>query len=1730
MKPIPATPNLCLFFLVVLYLSITLGPNKALAQRAKFTTISQTINVERFSNKKFRVLVAVKIESNHSQAYIHFFARLRKKERKIQNYWNRITFSATTKSWRQYEIEGSIDAIADSLLIGANIGRGGVFELDDFQLEIETAPGIWENIPIPNAGFEEWDDENKPANWGGVPPKPQNYNIAENKEHPYQGKSSLRIISDGYNVEHSLSLPEINVDFGLEPVSHDEHFPFYNIQCMIQDKKGFIWLGTKEGLVRYDGKNYIVFRHEPEDSLSISGDYVSCIMEDKAGGIWVGTSSAGLNYFNRETEEFTRFQHREEDSLSLSYNTVKDILEDKDGNIWVGTHGFERNSGGLNRLDRQTGKFIRYRVNPQKYPFSLETNRIIDLHEDVKGNLWIALYGGGIARYDPQIDAFKSFRIIEDREGWGSDFIMSIGSDLYGNLWLGTQWGLYCFDPENETFVERYLRDEDVNNNQLTHNYFMPVLVDRANNIWMGHNLGLFKLDQKRQEFQIMDKELFGHPMSMLLDRENILWMNTSEGLYKLNPYKNIFTNEYSNAVNNRDEKKAIVGLMAYREDKGLWFTKNIKLAHLDQQTNQLAEYDIDALPASFDPYFLGSLKMDKAGALWLGTVGRFLNKFDPNTKEFVFFDWPVNAVRDIFAVHIDEAEKIWLGTWSGLFLFDESSKSFSRVIGRYKNLTRSVIDTNQLKRGKVYSLIQDIHGNIWCGLSNGLLLKFFEHERVFEIYQPFPRDDLITYGKNGIQVIHEDKQGALWLGTAVNGLVKFDTRDTTFKAFSTEVGLKGKNIQGIIGQENKYLWISTEKGLNRLDLRSIKAKTYTIADGLPSNYFNRLSFAKDPVSGNFFFGTDKGLVSFHPDSLIENTVVPPIVISSLDRYHREENDGNAISVKGVSEKKSIKLSYKDDLLVFKFAALSYSKPKKNEYAYKMEGISDQWIQLGTKNEVTFTNLAPGNYTLHLKGSNGDGVWNEEGTQLKIRITPPWYWAWYTKTLYLIMLLGGLYALYRWRTREHRQKLAIQEKSLAQEQLLNARLQHIDKLKDQFLANTSHELRTPLQGIIGLSESLFDKEEEPDRAEDLSMIISSGKRLNSLINDILDFSKLKNFDIQLAPKPIYLKSIVEVVLKNNAPLLKGKNIELINHVPNDLPPLLADENRLQQILYNLIGNAIKFTEKGHIKIGATPPTSDSQQLITVFVEDTGIGIPESKRDTIFQEFEQADGSISREFVGTGLGLSISKRLVELHGGNMWVDSVPGKGSTFYFSLPEATEKASTLIPEATEKEFNISSATTTAAAASGIEAIKLAAPLTASSEDRIKILVVDDEPINHQVLKNYLSEDQYLVTSVMSGQEAMEAIDLGVKFDMVLLDVMMPRMSGYEVCKKVREKYLASELPIIMVTAKNQIQDLVEGLSVGANDYIAKPFSKNEFLARVKTQLDLHRIFDVAGKFVPNEFIQTLGRERITEVLSSDHIEKEVTIFYSDIRGYTTLSEKMTPEENYRFISSFNLRLGPIIRKNHGFVNRYLGDGFLAIFQQGSDTALQAAIDIQRKINEYNEERKRKKRQPIKIGIGFHTGPLIMGIIGDQVRMDTAIVSDTVNTAARIEGLTKYYKANILFSEDSLQKMPEALTPDMRYLGKVQVKGKQEPLGIYECFAGDLSVIRDKKIETLDQFKHGLNQYFNREFADAASIFQKILKLNPEDGPARLLLSKSAGYISTPVPEDWTGVEMMKEK
>ncbi len=714
------------------------------------------------------------------------------------------------------------------------------------------------------------------------------------------------------------------------------------------------------------------------------------------------------------------------------------------------------------------------------------------------------------------------------------------------------------------------------------------------------------------------------------------------------------------------------------------------------------------------------------------------------------------------------------------------------------------------------------------------------------------------------------------------------------------------------------------------------------------------------------------------------------------------------------------------------------------------------------------------------------------------------------------------------------EKSQLQSETLKQQLIANENLLKSNRLKDEFLANTSHELKTPLTGIIGLAEHLMHETSGKigeQEFQNLRMIISSSRRLAALVNDILDFSKLKNSEISLRLQSVDPKKAAEYAAFMMKPLASKKNLSLILDFPDDLPCVTADEERLEQILLNLLSNAIKFTHTGSVTLRGRLEDG----MVAVAVQDTGIGISLENQQHIFESFEQGDGTIAREFGGTGLGLSIVKKLAELHGSEIKVNSQPGIGSTFYFRLPSVETAAS--VPDAArvswkdrEKESRLEEIAAEISADEKKTADALSRDAGSEKNDlRYRILIVDDEPINLILLENLLRAAGYFVLTAEDAFEALAKLD-DAKADLVLLDLMMPRMDGYEAALQIRAKFDRLSLPIIMLTAKNQLEAMIHGFESGVNDYVTKPFNRDELLSRIEMHLDLKHINAASRLFVPGEFLKMLNRKSIIDVHLGDQTRGSMTVLFADIRAYSALSEEMTPAENFNFLNGFLSRIGPAIGGRNGFISQYFGDGLMAVFSRAPDDAIEAAIDIQKTLRNYNNERISKNRTPVSVGIGLQYGDIMLGIIGDEHRYNGAVVADTVNLASRLEGLTKIYGAGIIISNDVLVRLQNPNLFHYRFLDKVRVVGRSQPAAIFEIFDGDPPDILLRKKTLRGKFEQALAVCLERDFSKAAEILAECRALAPNDEAVVVHLKRIEYYQKNGVPEDWQGVWEMTIK
>jgi two-component system sensor histidine kinase ChiS len=604
-----------------------------------------------------------------------------------------------------------------------------------------------------------------------------------------------------------------------------------------------------------------------------------------------------------------------------------------------------------------------------------------------------------------------------------------------------------------------------------------------------------------------------------------------------------------------------------------------------------------------------------------------------------------------------------------------------------------------------------------------------------------------------------------------------------------------------------------------------------------------------------------------------------------------------------------------------------------------------------------------------------------------------------------------------------------------------------------------------------------------------SMLMAKVQRVANFTDTLFDPLTLKPNPPQRLNSSVNLHSITQDVLELCQPLIRPKNLQLRNSIAADFPPFNADANQLQQILYNLIIDMIKFTEQGAIDISATI-TPEQLQLT---VADIGINIPAE------QLLENAYSATIQQYSSTALGLIVTRRLVELNGGQLRVESIGNQGSRFILTLPISDNQQ---IPLAASDKKPLSLVKYTN---------KIAAEFKPSSVliQSFKILIVANKTVNCQALiKPFLNSPDYLIKRVANGKQVLAEIEKGFQPDLLIVDAVISPVNGYDLCQTIRRFFSANELPIILVDDKEKQPDWQKIQSYQINDYWTKPIDPNEMFARINPYLQLTQINANCNRFIPSKLLNILGYTNLSEAQLGDCVERDMTIMFADIRSFTTLSEKMSPQENFDFINNYFKKVVPTIRQHNGFVDKYIGDAIMAVFPEKAEEALDAAIEMQKQIAIYNGKQQENGTLPISVGMGLHNGSLMLGTIGEEQRMEATVISDAVNLASRLEGLTKIFGASIIFSEKFLLSLDNPLSYNYRFLGKVPVKGRKKAVSVFEAFDGEPLTSVNLKIKHRGKFELGIHLFYSRKFAEGYKIFKEICRENNQDKTALFYMKR----------------------
>ena len=1260
------------------------------------------------------------------------------------------------------------------------------------------------------------------------------------------------------------------------------------IGTIAQDSDGFMWFGGANGLARYDGYNLVIYRKDAADAHSLSNNYVNDIHLDRDGNLWIATRH-GINRYDARLNRFTRYSVAQSTEL-VSADDIMAIEETDDGQFWLATRG------GLYSFTPDTGQ---YQLHPLQHEASAEGDGMLwVVVKDQQGDLWIGHQSRGVTRFNPATGEARGYG---RGQGLGSVDIRELYVDSANNLWAGSYGaGLFMMDDKREQFVP--LKHDTLEKSAMV----MAVLEDRQKNLWVGDGSAVYVRAPGTTAFArfTYDETNQASPGNYVVntlfeDVAGDIWLGYfPSGVDVVDRQASVFNN-YRHSSSDTNTVTGGGVLSGTKDEHGnLWIGSGYGLNYFEPSAQRFTRYVYDAgNPAGMGGNTVLSMALGPDKYLWLGIYSGGLNRLDTTTGEFTrYLPDPENpnAIRgrEGWSVIRDQQGHIWIATEEGLNRYDPTANSFRYFVPPPEDL-----DGDKVLYARV--VYQDRQGRIWVGGLRGLFL-FDPATETFTRYR-HSDDDPTSLSADFVFALYEDSRGNFWVGTDGGGINLLDRDTGQFTAFTSRDGLADAVVAGIVEDPQGYLWLGTQKGIARFDTDKKQFRNFDKRHGLNDNLFNRNS----PVvmsSGELFFGNSKGFVVFDPAAISTNRNSPPIVFTNLLVLNKPvavNAEGSPLT-EAINHTARIKLTHEDAVFTLEFSSLNFQMSAENKYAYRLLGFDNDWIFAGTKRTATYTNLDPGDYLFEVKASNSDGVWSDKQARLAIHIAPPFWLTWWAYLIYVLIVVLLLY----WFIRIQQLKLRYEQQQVEQERSLVRRLQQVDKLKDEFLANTSHELRTPLNGIIGLAESLLDGLNGPLPAQtrySLHLIVVSGKRLAALVNDILDFAKLKNQGVILHKKAVDLRVLVDIVITLSRPLVGNKPLTFHNHVPENLPAVYADEDRLLQILHNLIGNAVKFTDEGNISIYAE--LKDDQILVQI--ADTGIGIAAEQLGNIFHPFHQVDGRAERVYGGTGLGLSITKQLVELHGGTIdvrsntanvqssidGVQSNTGQGSVFSFSLPLSLELPVTTTVEESAFVVPVDFTETPTTELNESRQVRHGQP------HQGHILVVDDDSVNRLVLVNHLALRNYRVTEAASGEEAIALVKEHGNIDLVLLDIMMPKMSGYETCKRLRESYRTYELPIIFLTARSQTQDLVMGFEVGANDYLTKPITKEELLARVDMHLQLYSA---------TQYLDRKVAERTEELRAKNEglkqAQQELQSAYQKLEE-ASLSDPLTGLHNRRFLS-----------------------------------------------------------------------------------------------------------------------------------------------------------------------------------------------------------------------------------
>lgn len=1230
---------------------------------------------------------------------------------------------------------------------------------------------------------------------------------------------------------------------------------------ILQDAKERLWVATYNGLCLYDGYEFVVYHHNDEDSLSVGSDVIRSLDIDEEGKIWIGTSHC-LSVYDPRLDHFENFIYRYHgkpmdiwDVVCLDKNSIL-VATDVGLKVFNSVNrSFEKVSllGEFTdmrpRTIRKYGDNVYIGAYEGLYVYSIGDKKIrtiikgdFSLHmilsilEVSKSELWIGTEGNGLYKINPINGKYTIFN--SKNSDISSDYIRSLSFDMFGHLWIGTLNALNIYNEKNDSFI--IYNSENTNDGSLSHTSVRSLFKDRQGGMWVGTYFGglnyYHPLSQRFTNIRNIPyyNSLSDNVVSCIVEDEELnLWIGTNDGgINKYNPQKDKYVHYTVNeGLTSNDIKAIYIDSINQKIYVGSHASGGLDV--IDKKTGKINSYKPGGEMRTGRGIY-GILPIENGKQLLCGSVTGSIVSFDIHTKEFrrLRFDDGKEFEKRIVTIFKDSLERLWVGTIEGV---------------------------------RVYEI----------------------REGILQSCKILPHDD--TLDRTYVNAITQDCRGRFLLGTR-RGLYIFDEKLAVLEKYTVNDGLPNNVVHGILEDKDNNVWISTDWGLSCYNPSEGQFRNFTDIDGIQSNQFTEYSYCKSR-SGKMYFGGINGITVFNPSVFPTNPFIPSVMIADLQIMNKSVHPGDNTGVltKHISETKNITLKSDQTMISLYFTVADYISGKHNLFAYKLEGLDNDWVYTdNNKRLASYSNLAPGNYCFKIKASNRDGVWNEIPTTLHIRVLPAWYATWWAKLIYVIFFVGisVLVFWYFWMKKSMRIQLEM-------ERVDKERIKEVNEMKLRFFINISHELRTPLTLIIAPLADLLKDITDKVALTKIKYINANANRLLYLVNQLMDYRRAELGVFKLKVKKQVLDDILLRIFRYYENLAVSSGIEYRLENMLQEKQVWCDANYIELILNNLLSNSFKYTSSG----GSIVLTvKEVNCMLLLEVSDTGKGIPEDKQQFIFERFYQVDN----DHVGSGIGLSLVKRLVELHHGSITFDSTLGKGCTFYVKLPSlknaygkdeiscadhATESNEQVYSTNSQEMYLVSVENSKTEEFSDGEALL-------ANKKKSVILVVED----NKDIQNYLVDGLSGMFDVIRADNGQEALDILEKrtVNLIVSDVMMPVMDGIKLCRAVKRNIKICHIPVIMLSAKTEIKEQLEGLKVGADDYISKPFYMEVVLTKIRNIL---RTYSLAVEHY-SQSTDVEPEKLALNPLDKEFLEKAVAIVKKNLDSIVFSADLFASEMN----------------------------------------------------------------------------------------------------------------------------------------------------------------------------------------------------------------------------------------